>query len=53
MAYDAACSSDRVDNLPEYGVTIGAAENTETEDAFGLAIMQVVDVVSQHVEPIG
>lgn len=39
--------------LPEYGVTIGAAENTETEDAFGLAIRQVVDVITQHVEPIG
>jgi hypothetical protein len=39
--------------LPEYGVTIGAAENTETADAFGLAIMQVVDVITQHVEPVG
>ena len=39
--------------LPEYGVTIGAAENTETEDAFGLAIMQVIDVITQHVAPIG
>ncbi len=39
--------------LPEYGVTIGAAENTATEDAFGLAMMQVVDVITQHLEPIG
>jgi D-alanyl-D-alanine carboxypeptidase len=38
--------------LPEYGVAIGAAENIETEDAFGTAMMQVVDIITRHVEPI-
>lgn len=29
-----------------------AAENTETANAFGMAIMQVVDNITRHVEPI-
>jgi len=37
--------------LPDYGVAIGAAQNAETDDAFGMMIQQVVDLITTHVEP--
>jgi D-alanyl-D-alanine carboxypeptidase len=37
--------------LPDYGVCIGAAQNAETDDAFGLMIEQVVSLITTHVAP--
>jgi len=38
--------------LPDYGVSIGAAQNTETDNAFGLMIEQVVSLITAHVAPV-
>jgi D-alanyl-D-alanine carboxypeptidase len=38
--------------LPDYGVTIGAAQNADTADAFGSMVEEVVALITTHVEPI-
>lgn len=38
--------------LPDYGVTIGAAQNFDSDDAFGSIITQVVDLITTHLQPI-
>jgi CubicO group peptidase (beta-lactamase class C family) len=38
-------------HLPDYGVSVGAAQNAETDDAFGLMVAQVVSLITTHVEP--
>lgn len=37
--------------LPDYGVCIGAAQNAETDDAFGFMVAQVIDLITTHVAP--
>jgi D-alanyl-D-alanine carboxypeptidase len=38
--------------LPDYGVAIGAAQNTDS-DTFGPILAQVVSLITSHVEPAG
>lgn len=38
--------------LPDYGVCIGAAQNTDTDDTFGRMVEEVVAMIAAHVEPM-
>ena len=37
--------------LPDYGVTIGAAQNFDDDDSFGSIVEQVVGLITTYVEP--